>query len=140
MTENGKAKRSAAAQGRRNRQRGQEGEREVCALLSTAFGREVRRVLGQERDRGTDVMALPPFRIEVKRRKAVAGLYDWIQQATGLTKNPMRQDGRWYSIEKGAWYFREAIPVVLLRADNQPWLAVMRMDDWAKLAKKETGG
>jgi hypothetical protein len=46
--------------GRNNRRRGSDGEREVCALLRDAFGLDVRRRLGQERDRGHDV-TLPAF-------------------------------------------------------------------------------
>ena len=104
----------AARQGRRNRQRGQEGEREVCALLSAEFGFVVRRRLGQERDSGHDV-TLPGFRLECKRRKRIAGLYDWIRQADDAT----------------------CPPVVLARADGREWLVVMRLSDWCRLAREE---
>jgi hypothetical protein len=104
----------AVKQGRRNRQRGAEGEREVCSLLSAEFGHAVKRRLGQERDSGHDV-DLPGFTVEVKRRKAIAGLYVWLEQA-GSTQQP---------------------PAVLARADCREWLAVMRLSDWVRLARKE---
>lgn len=120
-------KRTASAIGRRNRQRGQEGEREVCSILADALGRQVKRALGQERDRGTDIVELDPFRIEVKRRKAIANLYDWIAQAdsylgyTGV-RIPLPLNNK---------------PVVMLRADGKDWLVVMRLPDWIKLAREE---
>ena len=104
----------ASRRGRRNRQRGQEGEREICALLSAEFGFVVRRRLGQERDSGHDV-TLPGFTMEVKRRRRIAGLYEWITQADG-TACP---------------------PVVLARADGREWLVVMKFRDWCRLAREE---
>ena len=104
----------ASKRGRRNRQRGQEGEREICALLSAEFGFVVRRRLGQERDSGHDV-SLPGFTVECKRRKRIAGLYEWIAQAD-VAKCP---------------------PVVLARADGREWLVVMRLSDWCRLAREE---
>jgi hypothetical protein len=99
---------------RRNRQRGQEGEREICALLSAEFGFVVRRRLGQERDSGHDV-SLPALRWSDKRRKRLAGLYEWIAQADGTV----------------------CPPVVLARADGREWLVVMRFSDWCRLAREE---
>jgi hypothetical protein len=104
----------AARRGRRNRQRGQEGEREICALLSAAFGFVVRRRLGQERDSGHDV-SLPGFALECKRRRRIAGLYEWLAQADGATYPP----------------------VVLARADGREWLVVMKFRDWCRLAREE---
>jgi hypothetical protein len=101
----------ASKRGRNNRRRGQLGEREVCALLREALGTDVRRQLGQERDGGTDVH-VPGFRFEVKRRKAVAGLYAWLEGA---------------DVGNG-------LPVVALRADGREWLAVMRFRDWSSIA------
>jgi len=108
-------------QGRRNRQRGQEGEREVCALLSDAFGVKVKRALGQERDSGTDILSLPPFRIEVKRRKRIAGLYEWLAQAG--PEWPFRVPG--------------PVPALMLRGDDKTWLVVMHFTDWVQIAREE---
>ena len=104
----------ASRRGRRNRQRGQEGEREACRLLAEEFGLVVRRRLGQERDSGHD-LSLPGFAVEVKRRRRIAGLYQWLAQA-----------------DCGA-----GSPLLLMRADGQEWLVTMRFSDWRRLAREE---
>ena len=104
-------------QGRRNRQRGQEGEREVCSLLTEwlQLPEALTRNLGQERDGGHDVsLKIAKMKIEVKRRKRVANLYEWLDDAD----------------------------VVALRGDGSPWLMVMPMHKWALLMRawlKENG-
>lgn len=98
-----------AKRGKRNRQRGQSGEREIVALIRDHFGIDHKgRNLGQERDGGADV-ALGPWQIEVKRRKKVANLYEWLQDAD----------------------------IAALRADGKGWLVVMPWDLFAKLAREE---
>lgn len=106
-------------QGRRNRERGQETEREACALLSAEFGQVVKRNLGQERDSGTDIH-VGPFAIEVKRRKAIAGLYEWLQQAQEAARSQGLQMG-----------------CVMARADGKPFLVIQPFEDWARLARGE---
>lgn len=105
---------TASARGRNNRRRGQAGEREVCALIADALGIAVQRNLGQERDSGSDI-SLPPYTLEVKRRKAVANLYAWLEQA-GST------GGR---------------PIAAVRADGREWLAVMPMSEFLRLVREE---
>jgi len=105
-----------------SRTKGAGGERELCALLSDAFGQVVKRKLGQARDSGHDI-DLPPFRIEVKRRKRIAGLYEWLGQCDS-DKLHMNLAQRRSSM-------------VALRADGKDWLVVMRLDDWIKLAREE---
>jgi len=102
-------------QGRASRRRGAGGERELCALLNDAFGTSCKRLLGQARDSGHDI-DLPPFRIECKRRKRIANLYEWLEQADTVL---------------------QARPVVMLRADGKGWLVVMRLEDWATIAREE---
>ena len=109
------AKRTASAIGRRNRQRGSEGERELCHLLSDAFGEQIRRKLGQARDAGHDV-DVGPFQIECKRRKKIANLYEWMGQAQGK---------------------RAGVPVIALRSDGREWFMVMRFIDWCAIAREE---
>lgn len=108
----------ASARGRNNRRRGQSGERELCMLLRAEFGIATKRNLGQERDSGTDVH-IGPFRIEVKRRKRIAGLYEWLGQAIEV------------AAEVGEY------PALAVRADGQQWLVVMTFEDWATLAREE---
>ena len=100
--------------GKLSRTKGQTAEREVCALLSTAFGRTITRKLGQERDGGHDIDC-PPFVIEVKRRARIAKLYEWVDGVRG------------------------GVPVVALRSDREDWLVIMRMSDWAKMAPIAAG-
>lgn len=100
-------------QGRNNRRRGQATERELCGLLADYLGVTVTRNLGQERDGGTDVH-WGGFAFEVKRRKAIAGLYEWLAQA-----------------DKG-----QGVPVAACRADGKEMLITMRFSDWAKLVRE----
>jgi len=97
------------------RTKGAGGEREVCAFLRDSLGIDVRRKLGQARDGGHDI-DLPGFNVEVKRRKRIAGLYDWMDQC-------------------GGWIHSK--PVVMLRADGREWLVVMKLPDWVELAREE---
>lgn len=103
----------AQRRGRNNRRRGQAGERELANRLTDELGLTVKRKLGQERDSGND-LDVPGFTIEVKRRKRVNGLYDWLKQA---------QNG--------------PNPTVMVRADGEGWLAVMPLETWIKLAREE---
>lgn len=62
------------------RTKGAAGERELCNILHDRLGVDVHRNLSQTRDGGTDI-AMGPFRIEVKRRARIAGVYDWLDQS-----------------------------------------------------------
>lgn len=106
-------KMNASQRGRRNRQRGQEGEREVCQILTDALGISIKRLLGQERDGGVDIK-VGPFAIDCKRKKKVAKLYEWMEEAGS-----------------------ERSPVIALRADGKSWLVVMHLADWIALAREE---
>lgn len=94
------------------RRKGAAGEREACKALADEFGLSVARNLDQTRDGGTDIH-LGPFQIEVKRRKRIGGLYEWLGQAKG------------------------ELPTLMLRADGKGWLVVMEFDKWARLARGE---
>ena len=101
-----------ARRGKNNKRRGDSGEREVAFLLQDYLGIDVKRKLGQARDSGHDI-DLEPFSVEVKRRKKVGGLYQWLGQAIAQT------------------------PVVMLRADGKGWLVTMYLEDWIRLAREE---
>ena len=96
------------------RRKGANGEREVCSLLASEFGTTVKRTLGQARDSGTDIQ-IGNWSIEVKRRRSMPTIYGWMDQAA--TGN--------------------GIPAVMVRADGEDWLVVMRWKDWAKLARED---
>ena len=109
-----------AKRGRRNRQRGQEGEREVATILTEALGIPVKRILGQERDSGVDIK-VGPFAIDCKRRKKVANLYEWMADfSDDVTLDDMSK-----------------IPAIALRADGERWLVVMELDDFITIAREE---
>ena len=110
---------SASSRGRRNRQRGQEGERELCHILTGSWGEPIKRQLGQERDSGSDVVHAP-FVIEVKRRRRIAGFYDWLDQAQVAAR------------AKGLDY-----GLVAVRGDAEGWIVAMQLADFLKLAREE---
>ena len=96
-------------QGRRNRQRGQEGEREIVDLCRQDLGLALKgRRLGQERDGGHDV-DIGLLRAQVKRRKRGGTLYQ----------------------------FLEGADVLCYRADGKDWLVVMPWKTFVKLAREE---
>lgn len=103
--------------GASQRTKGAGGEREAAKALAEEFGIPVKRTLGQARDSGTDIH-LGRWRIEVKRRKRVANLYDWLKQAED-TCGPSQQ------------------PAVMLRADGEGWLVVMPWWVAARLMRED---
>lgn len=114
-------KRTAAALARRNRQRGSEGERELAAILSDALGYVVQRRLGQERDSGGD-LHVGRYSIECKRRKRIAGLYDWMAQSQAAADRVNK------------------VPVVAVRADSKEWLLCFRVVDAIRLLREAING
>lgn len=106
--------------GKLQRQRGASTEREIANYLSEQLGFVVRRKLGQARDSGEDIN-VPPFRIEVKRRRKLAVLDFMRQCETGSTAGEvsvviMRVDG-------------DMRPVVMLRLDDFIPLMRTRLGD-----------
>lgn len=100
------------------RTKGAAGEREVCKILRDSLGVDAHRNLSQTRDGGTDI-ALGPFRIECKRRKAIGNVYEWMQQSEAACTEPGQ------------------IPVVACRKDGGHWLVVLNLDDFMRLAGNE---
>jgi hypothetical protein len=105
--------------GAKSRRKGAGGELEVCALLTNHLGSKVSRHLGQARDSGCDV-ELDPFVIEVKRRKRIGNLHEWMAQAQAACDPERRQ-----------------YPTVMCRGDGHRWLVVMTLEDWVTLAREE---
>src|SRR3990167_7016831 len=101
--------RNAASRGKRNRQRGQEGEREIVELVRADFGLDLKgRRLGQERDGGHDV-DIGTLRGQVKRRKRLETLYR----------------------------FLEGADVACICADGKGWLVLMDWSLFVRLAREE---
>lgn len=99
----------------RSRDKGARGEREAAAAWSEATGATCRR--GQQFSGSPDspdvVTSQPDIHLEVKRVER-GNPYDWVEQA-------VRDSGA-------------KIPVVLHRRNKKPWLAIVRLDDVARLA------
>jgi Holliday junction resolvase len=109
---------SASQRGKRNRQRGQEGERELSKLLAEAFNRPVKRLLGQERDMGADIFT-KPYRWEVKRRKRIGLIYEWLEEAKNSLQNASER------------------PIVAFRADGKEWVVAMPLNEVLRLIREE---
>jgi Holliday junction resolvase len=101
--------------GKMSREKGKRGEREAAAEIRRLFGVEACR--GAQHRGGPDApdirTAICGVHFEVKRRETLR-LTDALSQAIA---------------DAG-----ENIPVVLHRANGQPWLAIVRLDDLPKLA------
>lgn len=103
--------------GRLQRNRGATTEREIANYLTEQLGTVVKRKLGQARDSGEDI-SIPPFRIEVKRRRGFAGLSFLTQAETGA------QPGE--------------IPMVIVRVDGDMRPVVLvRLEEFVKLMREE---
>lgn len=102
--------------GASQRRKGAAGERELAQILTNELGWVCKRNIGQSRDGGDDI-TLGKFRIEAKRRKAIA-VYDWVDQ---VVKAAGPAD----------------VPMVICRADNRDWLVVMRLEDALPMLRNE---
>lgn len=98
------------------RNKGAKGEREVVRILNESLGTDAQRNLDQTRDGGTDI-SLPPYGIEVKRRRQM-GFYAWMHQAEKAC---------------GAAGLR---PVVIARADGEDWVAIVPLSEFIALARE----
>lgn len=103
--------------GRKERDKGIRGELEAAKALARLFGCEARRGKQYSGDEDSpDVKhSIPGLHIEVKRRERFR-LREAIEQAVN---------------DAG-----ESVPVVLHRANNTPWLAIVVLDDLPELATK----
>jgi len=96
------------------RDKGKRGELEVANILSDALGREVKRILGQERDSGAD-LRVGRFVMDVKRQETLK-LQEWCNQVEAAA-DPMD------------------VPVVVYRRNGQPWRVVLRLDDFIPMVR-----
>ena len=101
--------------GRRSLMKGKSGEREAAAEIRRLFGTDARR--GRQFQGGEDspdiVTGIIDVHFEVKRVEALQ-LYAAIKQAEQDAGNN--------------------VPVVLHRKNNQPWLAIVPLDELPRLA------
>lgn len=98
-----------------SRSKGHSGEREICALLTKALGlkKPLFRNVDQVRFGGADIVGLRPWAIEVKRQEQVAIKSFWKQARSQVTK-------------------KNPIPVVIYRANHQPWRVLILFEAIAK--------
>lgn len=97
-----------------SREKGKIGEREAAAEIGRIFNVQARR--GQQfagSPESPDVVGLPGVHVEVKRAEKQC-FYDWLSQA-GSECGPN-------------------VPIVVHRQNNQPWIAVVKLDDLPRLA------
>lgn len=81
----------------------------MIGLIRADFGIEHKgRNLGQERDGGSDIK-LGPWDVEVKRRRRIANLYEWLENAD----------------------------MVVLRGDSKPFLVVLPWTEFVRIAREE---
>ena len=101
--------------GKTSRDKGKRGEQELAAELRRLGFDSVRRTqqyCGTESS--ADILGLKNIHIECKRCESLS-IYKAMQQAT-------RDAGETHDM-----------PVVMHRRSRQPWLAVMRLEDWVKM-------
>lgn len=96
--------------GKRSRDKGASGERELCRMLSDELGFVVKRNIGQARSGGADCLELAGFSIEVKRCEQ------------------LRRPSWWAQAVKQAVQAR-AEPIVFHRRNNEPWRALIQTPD-----------
>jgi hypothetical protein len=65
-----------------SRTKGAAFEREIARRFTARFSRPVRRRLGQEREGGHDLIGMEPWIFECKRRRRLATLEGWLDQAS----------------------------------------------------------
>lgn len=103
--------------GKLQKTRGDSCEREIATYLTSELGVDVKRKLGQARDSGEDI-SVPPFRIEVKRRRKVA-VTQFIEQC-----------------ELGSAI--NEIPIVIIRTDGDKRpLVMLRLDQFIGMMRSQ---
>ena len=105
--------------GRGARNKGAAGEREVAKILTDNLGFVVKRNLGQARD-GADDITIEKFRIEVKRKEALA-IDKWSAQVEACAK-------------------AGEVAVVVYRRSGQPWRVCLLLDDFIPMMRDQLGG
>lgn len=101
--------------GKRSREKGKRGEREIASLLRE-YGYDARRGVqykgGQD---SPDVVGLPGTHIEVKRTERL-NLYDALSQSKADAGDDM--------------------PIVLHRKNNAEWVVIQPLKDWIDLYRE----
>lgn len=104
--------------GKMQRNKGAGYEREVCDAFAAALGIEVKRMIGQARDGGADILDVPPLKIEAKRRKTLGTVMGWLRQCM-VSAAP----------------FSPAVPIVVAREDAGESIVIVRLIDFLPMFK-----
>ena len=102
--------------GKKSRNKGKTGERELSKELTRLFGVECRRGVQYNGLDGHDVVGIPGVHIECKRTEALS-LYPAVEQAS-------RDAGE------------NEVPVVFHRRNGKQWLAVVELDQLPALVSQ----
>lgn len=107
--------------GKRSRDKGKRGEREVAKILQTA-GFPARRTVQYNGRTGTaaDVIGVPGLHLEVKFAEQER-IREWYRQAE---RDAHASPG-------------EEMPVIVHRKSREPWLVTMSLEDFIKIIKQE---
>ena len=113
--------RNSSSVGRRSRQKGKRGEREIASLLRAAGwpARRAQQYCGSPDGGAADVLVdsqIWPFHIESKYVQQT-DIYGWMRQAVADARG-----GK--------------IPVVCHRRNNENWQVTMRISDWLELVRQ----
>ncbi len=107
-----------AQQGRTNRRRGGDAERELAKLLAERLGIAVSRNLQQTRDGGYDLL-LTGWSLEVKRAVARSRLADWWRQTVQQAEQAKRKPALAYRLDRRPWRVIVALADVMPTAGGQ---------------------
>ena len=94
--------------GKSSRDKGQRGEREICAMLNDELGLSLSRDLSQTRAGGCDISELKGWSIEVKYQETLH-INSWWTQCLSQCKNTK--------------------PLLIYRKSRQPWKCIMLLSD-----------
>lgn len=104
------------------KQKGNRREREfanICKEQGFEEAHRTQQFCGNTSEDASDVVGLPFIHCEVKGTQ-VTNINQFMKQAKRDSKKKNREE----------------YPVVFYKRNNQPWLAVMEVDDWFKFYKK----
>lgn len=122
--------------GKGQRTKGAVGEREVRDIFRAALNRDdLQRNITQSRDGGYD-LAVGPLVVEVKRRKSIKTMHDWMGQAIAAAKPKCDCARHEHQVcDRCAGLH---IPTVVFRQDGDTsWMVMLRLNDFLKLTRDE---
>lgn len=99
-------------------------EREVVDAFNRQFGTHYRRHIGQARDGGEDAV-IGPFVLEMKRRKSLKTISDWLLQCIEAIVS--------LGIRRRIDTAKKHYPIVVMREDNGRSMVLLTLDDFLSI-------